>query len=71
MQDAPSLATIMPLMNGLEETRVLKKLMPTLPVIIYTAHSSPLVEKEALAGESAVICSNMLHAVWDCETAAN
>lgn len=72
MQDAPSLATIMPLMNGLEETRVLKKLMPALPVIIYTAHSSPLVEKEALAvGESAVICSNMLHAAWDCETAAN
>jgi hypothetical protein len=53
-------------------TRVLKKPMPALPVIIYTAHSSPLVEKEALAaGESAVICSNMLHAAWDCETAAN
>jgi CheY-like chemotaxis protein len=39
----------MPVMNGLEETRVLKKLIPALPVIISTAHSSPLVEKEALA----------------------
>jgi len=46
----------MPLMNGLEETRVLKKLMPALPVIIYTAHGSALVEKEALAaGAYAVI----------------
>jgi DNA-binding NarL/FixJ family response regulator len=46
----------MPLMNGLEETRILKKLMPALPVIIYTAHDSALVEEEALAaGASAVI----------------
>lgn len=46
----------MPLMNGLEETRILKKLMPTVPVIIFTAHSNPLVEKEALAsGASAII----------------
>jgi len=46
----------MPLMDGLEETRILKKLMPALPVIIYTAHGSTLVEKEALAaGASAVI----------------
>jgi two-component system response regulator YesN len=34
-----------PLMNGLEEARILKKLMPALPVIIYTAHGSALVEK--------------------------
>lgn len=41
----------MPVMNGLEETRVLKQLIPTVPVIIYTAHSNPLLEKEArLAG---------------------
>ena len=31
----------MPVMNGLEETRVLKKLMPAVPVIIFTAHSDP------------------------------
>jgi DNA-binding NarL/FixJ family response regulator len=46
----------MPLMNGLEETRILKKLMPSVPVIIYTAHSDPFVNKEALgAGAAAVI----------------
>jgi DNA-binding NarL/FixJ family response regulator len=46
----------MPLMNGLEETRILKKLMPAVPVIIFTAHSDPLVEKEAAeAGASAVV----------------
>jgi len=46
----------MPLMNGLEETRILKKLMPTVPVIIYTAHSDRSVDKECLAaGADAVI----------------
>jgi DNA-binding NarL/FixJ family response regulator len=37
----------MPVMNGLEEARYLKKLMPGVPVIIYSAHSDPFVEKEA------------------------
>lgn len=46
----------MPVMNGLEETRIIKELMPGVPVIIYTAHSNPFVDKEALsAGASAVI----------------
>jgi DNA-binding NarL/FixJ family response regulator len=46
----------MPLMNGLEETRILRKLMPDVPVIIYSSHSEALIEKEALAaGASAVI----------------
>jgi DNA-binding NarL/FixJ family response regulator len=46
----------MPLMNGLEETRILKKLMPAVPMIIYSVHTGPLVDKEALeAGASAVI----------------
>ena len=46
----------MPGMNGLEETRVLKKLMPAVPVIIFTAHSEPEVEREAAAaGVSAVV----------------
>jgi DNA-binding NarL/FixJ family response regulator len=46
----------MPLMNGLEETRILKKLMPALPVIIYSAHVDSFVEKEAQrAGASAVV----------------
>lgn len=46
----------MPIMNGLEEARRLKHLMPAVTVIIYTAHSDSLLEKEArLAGAAAVI----------------
>ena len=37
----------MPIMNGLEEARLLKKLMPSVSVIIYTAQSDPFIEKEA------------------------
>jgi DNA-binding NarL/FixJ family response regulator len=45
-----------PLMNGLEETRILKKLMPAVPVIFYSVHIELFVEKEAVAaGASAVI----------------
>jgi DNA-binding NarL/FixJ family response regulator len=47
---------LMPVMNGLDETRILKRVLPDVPVILYTAHRSPAVEKEAcLAGASAVI----------------
>jgi DNA-binding NarL/FixJ family response regulator len=46
----------MPLVNGLEETCTLKKLMPEVPVIIYSAHMDSFFEKEALsAGASAVV----------------
>ena len=46
----------MPIMSGLEEARVLRHLMPTVPVIIYTAHNDRFVEKEALmAGAYAVV----------------
>jgi len=46
----------MPLMDGFEETRILRKLMPTVPIIIYSVHCRPFVEKEALAaGASAVL----------------
>jgi DNA-binding NarL/FixJ family response regulator len=46
----------MPIMNGLEETRLLKSLMPRVPVIIYTAHKDPFVEREGRsAGAAAVI----------------
>ena len=38
----------MPVMNGIEETRLLRKLMPRVPVIIYTAHSDSFIEKEVL-----------------------
>ena len=46
----------MPLMNGLEETCTLKKLMPEIPVIIYSAHMDAFFAKEALAaGASAAV----------------
>jgi DNA-binding NarL/FixJ family response regulator len=46
----------MPVMNGLEETRLLRQLMPSVPVIIYTAYNNQFIEKEARAvGASAVI----------------
>lgn len=46
----------MPLMNGLEATRILKELMPAVPVILYSAHIDSFVEKEAVAaGASAVV----------------
>lgn len=45
----------MPLMDGLAETRILRKLMPAVPIIIYSFHSGPLFKEEALAaGASAV-----------------
>jgi DNA-binding NarL/FixJ family response regulator len=54
----------MPVMNGLEETRVLKKLMPAVPVIIFTAHSDPFIEKEVrTAGVSAVVSKSEAVAV--------
>lgn len=46
----------MPVMNGLVATRILRKLMPTVPIILYSAHVDAYVEKEALmAGASAVV----------------
>ena len=46
----------MPLMNGLEETRALKRLMPAVPVILYSAHLDSFMAKEAQrAGASAVV----------------
>ena len=54
----------MPVMNGLEETRVLKRLMPAVPVILFTAHSDPIVEREAReAGVSAVVSKSEAVAV--------
>jgi len=46
----------MPVMNGLVATRILRKLMPNVPIILYSAHIDPYVEKEALAaGASTVV----------------
>ena len=49
----------MPLMNGLEETRILRTLMPSVPVIIFSAHIDSFMAKEAQrAGASAVVCKS-------------
>jgi DNA-binding NarL/FixJ family response regulator len=62
IQGRPDLS--MPVMNGLEEIRVLKKLLPAVPVIIFTAHNDPFVEKEAhAAGVSAVVSKSEAVAV--------
>lgn len=46
----------MPVMNGLEEMRILRKLLPDIPIILYSAHIDHFVEKEAIvAGASAVV----------------
>jgi DNA-binding NarL/FixJ family response regulator len=46
----------MPVMNGLDATRVLKRLMPEVPVIMYSAYSDSSSDKEARsAGVSALV----------------
>jgi two-component system, NarL family, vancomycin resistance associated response regulator VraR len=46
----------MPVMNGLDATRVLKRLMPEVPVIMFTGYVDYLTENEALsAGVRALI----------------
>jgi two-component system, chemotaxis family, chemotaxis protein CheY len=46
----------MPVMNGLEETRLVKHLMPSVQVIIYTAYRDQFIEEEARkAGASALL----------------
>jgi DNA-binding NarL/FixJ family response regulator len=42
----------MPKMNGLETARELKKIMPTVPIILLTLHASTV--KELFAGDSCV-----------------
>ena len=46
----------MPVMNGLEEILELKKLMPSMPVILYSTYMDSFIEKEGrAAGASAVV----------------
>jgi DNA-binding NarL/FixJ family response regulator len=47
----------MPVMNGLEECRALKEIMPEVQVIMFTAHSDSFVEKEALSAGASVVIS--------------
>jgi chemotaxis response regulator CheB len=46
----------MPVMNGFEAARVVKRLMPTVPLIMYSAFGEKLAEKQArLIGISEVV----------------
>jgi DNA-binding NarL/FixJ family response regulator len=46
----------MPVMNGLDATRVLKRVMPEVPVIMFSEYSGASTEKEACsAGVSALV----------------
>jgi DNA-binding NarL/FixJ family response regulator len=46
----------MPGMNGFELTRALKRLLPIIPVLMFTSFKTPQLEKEALAcGCNAVV----------------
>jgi two-component system chemotaxis response regulator CheY len=46
----------MPVMNGLEAARVLKRLMPEVPLLMYSAFSDSFTEKQARsAGVSALV----------------
>jgi len=46
----------MPRLNGLDAARVLSKVMPNVPLLMYSAHMDRFVEKEAIAaGITAVL----------------
>ena len=47
----------MPVLNGLEAVRLLKRQMPNVLLIIYTAHSGNIVETEARAAGAAATVS--------------
>jgi two-component system, chemotaxis family, chemotaxis protein CheY len=46
----------MPVMNGLDAARALRRMMPAVPLIMYSAHTDSFTEKEARsAGVSALV----------------
>jgi CheY-like chemotaxis protein len=54
--DLVVLDLVMPGMNGLEATRKIKMLLPTLPVLLFTFDESPEIERQGhLAGADAVL----------------
>ena len=51
----------MPVMNGLEAARDLQRLLPSLPLVMFTNFNSPQLTNEALsAGVSAVVSKSEL-----------
>lgn len=51
----------MPVMNGIAATRVLKRLMPTVPLIIFSEYSDVFSEKEARSAGVSVLVSKAEH----------
>ena len=51
----------MSVMNGLEATRVLKRIMPEVPVIMFSAYSGSSTEKEALSAGASALVSKFEH----------
>jgi len=51
----------MPVMNGLDATRVLKQMMPDVPVIMFSAYSGSSTEKEARAVGASALVSKFEH----------
>jgi DNA-binding NarL/FixJ family response regulator len=61
---------VMPVMNGIDASRVLKRLMPTVPVVMFTTFADPHLKNAALAAgvhdvvdksESAALIESIKH----------
>ena len=51
----------MPVMNGLDATRVLKRVMPDLPIIMFSAYSNSSIEMEARSAGASMLVSKLEH----------
>jgi len=51
----------MPVMNGLDATRLLKRVMPEVPVIMFSAYRSSSTEKEARSAGASALVSKFEH----------
>jgi len=47
----------MPVMNGLDAARALKRLMPEVPIVMFSAYSDSFTEKEARSAGASVLVS--------------
>jgi DNA-binding NarL/FixJ family response regulator len=47
----------MPVMNGLEAARALKRLMPNVPIVVFSAYADSFTEKEARSAGVSVLVS--------------
>jgi len=51
----------MPVMNGLDATRVLKQMMPEVPIIMFSAYRGSSTEKEARTAGACALVSKFEH----------